>query len=162
VTHWLSIYKEHFVRFQVLSASSMKMAVFWVAVPCSLVEVYLRFRGSCCLHNHGIPVDGGSKHLWNVGKPLADNTAQQPRRQPSSRNALISSNSDTKRCRSLPMLIQRTSDYVISPSSNSVSWRNALDCLRFDPRNLIKPTALTNSVIIYLIPELCQLGFVDG
>jgi hypothetical protein len=29
------------------------------------------------------PDDGGSKHLWNVGKLLPDNTAQQPRRQPS-------------------------------------------------------------------------------
>jgi hypothetical protein len=28
--------------------------------------------------------DGGSKHLWNVGKLLPDYTAQQPRRQPSS------------------------------------------------------------------------------
>jgi hypothetical protein len=28
----------------------MKMAVFWVAAPCSLAEVYRRFRGVCCLH----------------------------------------------------------------------------------------------------------------
>jgi hypothetical protein len=28
--------------------------------------------------------DGGSKHLWNVGKILPDYMAQQPRRQPSS------------------------------------------------------------------------------
>jgi hypothetical protein len=34
-------------------AASMKMAVFWVAVLCSLVEVYLRFRGTCCLHHQG-------------------------------------------------------------------------------------------------------------
>jgi hypothetical protein len=27
------------------------MAVFWVAAPCSLVEVYQRFRGHCCLHH---------------------------------------------------------------------------------------------------------------
>jgi hypothetical protein len=27
------------------------------------------------------PDDGGSKHLWNVGKLLPDYTAQQPRRQ---------------------------------------------------------------------------------
>jgi hypothetical protein len=26
------------------------MAVFWVVAPCSLVEVYRRFRGTCCLH----------------------------------------------------------------------------------------------------------------
>jgi hypothetical protein len=40
------------------------MAVFWVVAPCSLVEVYQRFRGPCPHHqgNH---------------RPL------QPRRQPS-------------------------------------------------------------------------------
>jgi hypothetical protein len=32
------------VRFEVLTAVSMKMAVFWVVAPCSLVEVYRRFR----------------------------------------------------------------------------------------------------------------------
>jgi hypothetical protein len=37
------------VRFQVLTATSVKMAVFWVVAPCSLVEVYLRFRGAYCL-----------------------------------------------------------------------------------------------------------------
>jgi hypothetical protein len=30
-----------------------KMAVFWVVAPCSLVEVYQRFRGTCCLHHPG-------------------------------------------------------------------------------------------------------------
>jgi hypothetical protein len=35
-----------------------KMAVFWVVAPCSLVEVYQRFRGSC-----DRPDDGGSKNL---------------------------------------------------------------------------------------------------
>jgi hypothetical protein len=29
------------------------MAVFWVVAPCSLVEVYQRFRGPCCLHCQG-------------------------------------------------------------------------------------------------------------
>jgi hypothetical protein len=31
----------------------MNMAVFWVVAPCSLVEVYRRFRGACCLHHEG-------------------------------------------------------------------------------------------------------------
>jgi hypothetical protein len=31
----------------------MKMAVFWVVAPCSLVDVYQRFRGPCCLHHQG-------------------------------------------------------------------------------------------------------------
>jgi hypothetical protein len=30
--------------------SISKMAVFWVVAPCSLVDVYQRFRGPCCLH----------------------------------------------------------------------------------------------------------------
>jgi hypothetical protein len=62
--------------------------------PCSLVEVYRRFRGPCCLHHPGRcvsewvsihrPDDGGSKDLWNDGKRLPYYTALQPRRQPSS------------------------------------------------------------------------------
>jgi hypothetical protein len=31
----------------------MKMIVFWVVAPCSLVEVYQRSRGVCCLHHQG-------------------------------------------------------------------------------------------------------------
>jgi hypothetical protein len=29
------------------------MAVFWVVAQCSLVKVYQRFRGPCCLHHQG-------------------------------------------------------------------------------------------------------------
>jgi hypothetical protein len=43
----------------------LKMAVFWVVTLCSLVEVYRRFGGACCLHHQG-------------------DEPQQPRRQPSS------------------------------------------------------------------------------
>jgi hypothetical protein len=32
---------------------NVKMAVFWVVAPCSLVEFYQRFRGPCCLHHQG-------------------------------------------------------------------------------------------------------------
>jgi hypothetical protein len=35
------------------SAKYKKIAVFWVVAPCSLVEVYQRFRGPCCLHHQG-------------------------------------------------------------------------------------------------------------
>jgi hypothetical protein len=41
-------------------AVSTKMAVFWVVAQSSLVEVYQRFRGPCCLHR---PDDGGSKDI---------------------------------------------------------------------------------------------------
>jgi hypothetical protein len=46
----------YFVGFEVLTAVSTKMVVFWVATPCSLVEVYQRFRGPYCLH-HQLPDD---------------------------------------------------------------------------------------------------------
>jgi hypothetical protein len=61
----------------------MKMTVFWVVAPCSLVDVYWHFKGVCCLHQQGLhhPDDGGSKNLWNVGNLLPDYTAQQPKRQ---------------------------------------------------------------------------------
>jgi hypothetical protein len=32
---------------------TLKMAVFWAVTPCSLVEVYRRFRGACYLHHQG-------------------------------------------------------------------------------------------------------------
>jgi hypothetical protein len=63
----------------------VKMAVFWVVSPCSLVEVYRRFIGAYCLHHQDddYPYDGGRNHLWNVRKFLSDYTAQ-PIRQSSS------------------------------------------------------------------------------
>jgi hypothetical protein len=45
--------------FEVLTAVSMKMAVFWVVAPCSLVEVYQRFVARLTHH----PDDGGRKDL---------------------------------------------------------------------------------------------------
>jgi hypothetical protein len=48
------------VRFQVLTAASMKMTVFWDVAQCSVVEIDRRFRGAYCLH---CPDDGSSKHL---------------------------------------------------------------------------------------------------
>jgi hypothetical protein len=48
----------------------MTMAVFWVVAPCSLVDVYRRFRGVYCLHHQG------------------DYSTQQPRRKPSLRDEL--------------------------------------------------------------------------
>jgi hypothetical protein len=56
--------KEKVLMFPVTATSSsssarirlfidLKIAVFWVVAPCSLVEVYQRFRGPCCLHHQG-------------------------------------------------------------------------------------------------------------
>jgi hypothetical protein len=52
--HLISVGK--YVRFEVFTAESMKTAIFWVVEPCSLVEVYRRYRGVCCLHQ-------GDRHL---------------------------------------------------------------------------------------------------
>jgi hypothetical protein len=40
----------YYVRLSVLTAASMKIAVFWDVAPCSLVEVYRSSRGACRLH----------------------------------------------------------------------------------------------------------------
>jgi hypothetical protein len=64
------------------------MAVLWVVAPCSPVEVCRRFRGACCLHYEGDDDAGGSKHLRNVGRLLADCARRQARRQPSSYSPL--------------------------------------------------------------------------
>jgi hypothetical protein len=44
---------KEYVGFEVLTAIGTKMAVFWVVAPCSLVDIYQRFRGPCCLHHQG-------------------------------------------------------------------------------------------------------------
>jgi hypothetical protein len=41
--------------FEVLTAVSTMMAVFWVVAQCSLVEIYQRFKGPCPLHHHSSP-----------------------------------------------------------------------------------------------------------
>jgi hypothetical protein len=71
------INKDHSVRFQVITATSMKMVVFWDVTPCSLLEGYRRFSG-----------DGGNTHLWNVGQFLPDKMAHHLRRQSSSNNTV--------------------------------------------------------------------------
>jgi hypothetical protein len=50
---WLCCWHEKCLRFQVLTAASTEMTVFWTVAPCSLVEVYRRLRGACGLHNQG-------------------------------------------------------------------------------------------------------------
>jgi hypothetical protein len=41
------------VRFQVLTATSVKMRAFWDIAPCSL-GVYRRFRRAFCLHHQRV------------------------------------------------------------------------------------------------------------
>jgi hypothetical protein len=57
------------VGFEVLTAVSTKMAVLWVVAPCSLVEVYQRFRGPCCLHHQG-PDNPEDSHLQMKWDPF--------------------------------------------------------------------------------------------
>jgi hypothetical protein len=41
------------LRLKILTATSIKMTVYWDVVPCSLVEIDRRFRGACCLSHQG-------------------------------------------------------------------------------------------------------------
>jgi hypothetical protein len=40
---------------------ALMMAVFWVVALCSVVQVYQRLRGACCLQRQGD--NGGRKYL---------------------------------------------------------------------------------------------------
>jgi hypothetical protein len=80
-----------YVGFEVLTAVSVKMAVFWVVAPCSLVEVYQRFRGPCCLHHQG--------------DHRPDYTALQPRRQPSSTWFIFSTITNCLLLKSINLLV---------------------------------------------------------
>lgn len=68
---------------------TLRMTVFWDVAMCSLVEVWRRLWGACCLYrivkvitHH--PDGGSSVHLIIVGKRLPDRPLQHTRRQPSS------------------------------------------------------------------------------
>jgi hypothetical protein len=55
------------VRFQILTATSMKMTVFWDVAPCSLVDNDRRYRGAYCLHHQGQFLPGyTAHHLLNI------------------------------------------------------------------------------------------------
>jgi hypothetical protein len=72
LSHLSDYNQEHIrqVRFQVLTAASMKFRiVFWDVLPCKII-VDRRFIGTCYLHHQGspssgiiIPDDGGSTYL---------------------------------------------------------------------------------------------------
>jgi hypothetical protein len=49
--YFIFLYNLFFVTFQGLTAAIMKITVFWDVVPCSLVEIDRRFRGTYCLHH---------------------------------------------------------------------------------------------------------------
>jgi hypothetical protein len=51
----------HYMRFQVLTATNMKMAVFWDVAPCGLVDFDRRFRSTYCLHHEDHPEETDSR-----------------------------------------------------------------------------------------------------
>jgi hypothetical protein len=56
---------------------TMKMAVFWVVAPCSLVEVYQRFGGACCLHHQGDAVFASVNVFLNTSSVYRELPLQQ-------------------------------------------------------------------------------------
>jgi hypothetical protein len=87
------------VRFQVLTAASIKFRGLWNVLPCSQVGVDRRFRGVCCLHHQGddwglhekiagcigVQVDwadqwGMGDYRWGSG-PMSDGWAVRSRRE---------------------------------------------------------------------------------
>jgi hypothetical protein len=59
------------MRFQVLTAASMRMTVFWDDAPCSLVEIHRRFRDAYCLR-HPLKIRGQIKIYLHILNPLRD------------------------------------------------------------------------------------------
>jgi hypothetical protein len=72
------------LRFDVLTAVKMSIAVFGVVTPCSLVDDYRHFEGTCCLHIQGrgdfYPEDRGDAFLRTFGNHIKDYTVSQSRR----------------------------------------------------------------------------------
>lgn len=79
------------VGLQVLTEMAMNNTVFWGVTPCSLIEVYRRFRGTYCLHLQGQGVISvwfidlpfyckvrGNMFFRNTGKHLQDSMTSQP------------------------------------------------------------------------------------
>jgi hypothetical protein len=56
------------LRFQVLTASSMQIAVFWGVAQCSVLETGRHFRGVYCFHHQGHCV---MSHRENLKSHLA-------------------------------------------------------------------------------------------
>jgi hypothetical protein len=63
------------LRFQILTAESVKMTASWDVAPCSLTKVDWRFRGTYYLHHQDD--DGGNTHIWNVGLLQRDYSISQ-------------------------------------------------------------------------------------
>jgi hypothetical protein len=64
VVKWTSLI---FVRFEVLSAVTMKRTIFWDVTLCSPVDVHQRFGGTYCLHLQGQKVSTARSRWWAEG-----------------------------------------------------------------------------------------------
>jgi len=60
----------------VITQYMAQVEVFWVVMPCNLVEGYHCFGGTWCL-----PEDGDNRFLWNVGILSQHYMTSQPGRQ---------------------------------------------------------------------------------
>jgi hypothetical protein len=40
------------IRFKFFTVVKTQVEVFWVVAPCSVVVIYQRFGGNCCVHLH--------------------------------------------------------------------------------------------------------------
>jgi hypothetical protein len=47
---------KEFMRFKVLTVVNVKKSVFWDMTPCSLIDMYQSFGGTCCLDAQGTRV----------------------------------------------------------------------------------------------------------
>jgi hypothetical protein len=83
VHSWTFLY---IVRFQVLTAPSMKMALFWDVAPCSLVNNDWHFKGTCCfiIGSAALMTEAVNMLLWNISQYLPDYVAEHPKGHTSS------------------------------------------------------------------------------
>jgi hypothetical protein len=106
--------------------TGVRLAVSWAVAPCSLVQVYRRFRGTYCLHHR--PVNGDYQSV-------PDYTALQPSEQPSSCSSPWE-----------PQILQ-----LVSGSEHRSPWINSLmqelDCVQWVASCLITLRRWLTSVI---------------
>jgi hypothetical protein len=53
INSYCSQVKSSRVGYEVPTEARINLAVFWVVAPCSLIEAYRCFKGTCCPHHQG-------------------------------------------------------------------------------------------------------------
>jgi hypothetical protein len=74
---------------------------------------------------HHRPDDGGSKHLWNVGKVLPDYTAQHSKRQPSSVSSIVDKHNKQLPDDGRSLLLWNLPDYTAKHSRRHLYTRRS-------------------------------------